>query len=297
MVMNGKIRNVLILLILVSGCEEKSHTYPYLFHPVKSVDSRDRLQEGERYGDLPDNVCLADIKESFSPYAGTISHHLLVLPVMERWFFELRTLRHIETFIMISPKHFKQGYQSISLSSLPWHTETSVVDVHTGYVKKIRKKLDLPEDREAMHFEHGIGALIPCIHRYFPGSKIVPIVIDEKNKDMAKIDMLAEIIIEIMNGDPDTFLLISIDFSHGGDSKVTAMRDRENEHYLLFPKPETMTGVYSDNFGGLVILEKTVRQRRASQCFLLCHTDSYHYSQKQPENITSYYFTYYFQKQ
>lgn len=232
--------------------------------------------------------------EGRQPYAGTISHHLLVLPVIGQWFFELRRLRCIDTFIIISPGHFRQGNRPISLSSLPWRAGEAVVRVKTAYVEKIRKDLRIREDRDAMHFEHGIGALIPCLHRYFPEAEIVPIVLDETRRSMKEIGILEESIVDIMKTDPGAFLLISIDFSHGAGITTTMERDKKNEAYLRSLESEKIFHVYADNIGGLSILEKTVRSHGPADCVFLYHTDSYRFSGKQPENITSYFFTYYF---
>jgi len=92
-------------------------------------------------------------------------------------------------------------------------------------VDKILAYLQIPEDREAMHFEHGIGTLLPFIANYFPQAKIVPIVIDEKHKNISMLYQLADILYQIISQDPTVFLLISVDFSHKAGREQTFERD------------------------------------------------------------------------
>lgn len=141
--------------------------------------------------------------------------------------------------------------------------------------------------------EHGIGSLIPFIAKYFPGSRVVPLVFDENQQAITIPNQLVEKLYQILQKDTACFLLVSVDLSHKAQLSITEQRDKESIIYLKSLKQSDYFRIFSDNNSSLYILGHFLQRLGNHECYTLCHTNSYFYSGQQPEDITSYFFTYY----
>jgi len=278
---------LLILLILVA-CKTKINDYPHKYHKsnsMKTCTSHKFL--------IHEDIIINELRDKI-PFSGTVSHHLLVGDIIDKWFNNLHHLRdNINCFIIVSPKHFNLGCNNICLSSLDWQIDNKFIKVNKKHIKRIKKKLKIDEDRYAFHKEHGISTLLPFIKKYYPGAKIVPIVLDEFNKQIGKTLQLSEEIYKIVKKNKNTFVLISIDFSHWADRPVTDERDKKSSNIILNLNMEKINSIYSDNNTGLILLFDLCNKSNIKKSHIFCHTDSEKFSRiKQENDITSYFFTF-----
>jgi MEMO1 family protein len=284
----------LIAAVLFCACsgraDKAAAAYPYSVHPTTAMLDKNVLRDIRRRTRIPRHISVHALSEHIYPIAGTVSHHLLVAPLINFWFAELSRVRPVNTFIIISPRHFRQGRENISLSSRSWNSGNGLVQADKECIAYVLKRLRLPEDPEAMHLEHGVGALLPYIKHYFPKAKIVPIVIDEKNSKITDINRLAQAVHNLMKNRKDLFLLISTDFSHHADPETTEKRDEKTIHFLERPALARIPLVYSDNNKGLRVLAEVYQWFDLNAGSLLCHTDSFRYGGKEADDITSYFF-------
>ncbi len=284
----------LIAAAVLCACSGRGHGadsgYPYKVHPTTAMLDKDVLRDILERRRIPRHITVHALPAHMFPVAGSVSHHLLVAPLINFWFTELARLRPVNTFIIISPRHFEQGREYISLSSLAWDAGIGVVKPDIECIAFLKNRLGLAEDPEAMHLEHGVGALLPYIKRYFPAARIVPIVIDQKNSKAGRIDLLAGAILNLISSRKNIFLLISTDFSHHADPATTVQRDEKTVRFLDRPAPATLPLVYSDNNRGLRILAELYVGLDLNSGALLCHTDSFAYTGKESDDITSYFF-------
>lgn len=277
-----------LLALLFTGCagrgEERYHRSNYTFKDA-FMEADEKLFR-ERVTEPPQG--------GFSPRAGTVSHHLLTARYMEGWFSELKEAKpDIKTFFILSPKHTQAGSSSIALSDRSWRSGDGVVKVHKGYSKRIRKELGLEEDHLPFMGEHGIGAFIPYILHYYPDAKIVPVIMDEYNKQIKRSLRAADRIAGIMERDEKSFLLISVDFSHRAGREVTDSRDRISREVLLKLDRKAINSVYSDNNIGLIALFAICEKLALKQTHIYSHIDAEMVSgQPLGDDITSYFFSF-----
>jgi AmmeMemoRadiSam system protein B len=279
-----------ILFLVILACGAEKERYAYAVHPTAASLDKGTLEQALADMKIPDRIFFQSVPEGFLPVLGSVSHHLLVAPLINRWFAELRRLRDVGTFIIISPRHYRQGREQVSFSSLPWQAGNGMVEADRELVGELRQALGLAEDREAMHLEHGIGDLLPYIKKYFPGARIVPIVQDELHAKAASTDILAASLYETLKKRKDVFILLSVDFSHHAGREVTEERDAKTAPFLAEPVPEKLRLVYSDNNQALRVLARLWQRLPLQTSFLCCHTSSLEYTGQTSEDITSYFF-------
>lgn len=243
--------------------------------------------------DLPREVQLYAPSFTDTPVAGVVSHHSLVAPVHHRWFEILRERRTVETFIIIAPRHFPQGTEKVSISTRPWNAGNGIVTVDVPVASDLLTVVNMAEDHSAFRFEHGIGALLPFIVQYFPDSRIVPIAVDPKDWSPTIVGALAKRISYLMSDRPGIMLIISVDFSHAGGQSVTSARDARSRLFVIRPSTSTFPASWSDNRPGLYCLGLVAEELGLSAGHVFCHTNSHEFSGRSPENITSYFFSFY----
>lgn len=230
------------------------------------------------------------------PLGGTVSHHNLVAPYIDGWFQALKQNRpEIPVFIIISPRHFKQGKSAyISLSSLPWESGKGMVEVDTEVLAFLQQLLGLEEDREAFDGEHGIGTLVPYIKKHYPGSKIVPILQKEHPYNAGEMHRLSDALKTLLFLRRDIFIMISTDFSHHHGIEETSYHDSKTEKTLRNFSAPGSHRVYGDNIVGTAVLGQVASAFQKIRPVIVYHTDSYQFTGLQEEDITSYFFTFYY---
>ncbi|MBN2546315.1 MAG: AmmeMemoRadiSam system protein B [Spirochaetes bacterium] len=280
----------LIFLLLFTSCVRTSINYPFKYH-----FSEDPFKESsEKFNDDNTRFNFHYNSDNTLPKSGTVSHHLLVSPLIDAWFKELKkNNKEIKNFFIISPKHSQLGKGIVCISSLAWKTAgKKTIKTNKNYIDKIKKGLNLKEEPYAFHKEHGISALVPYINHYYPKALIIPIVMDEFNKQITICRKLSKIISEIMKNNDKTFLIISIDFSHKADIIHTLERDKIAESVLNSLNPDRINEMYSDNNVGLFTLFFTCNELNMKRNHIFFHIDSQSYTNRKLNDITSYFFTF-----
>ena len=283
---------ILSIFIFTSFLYGEVSEYKYKIHPTLMLYDKKLDKKLSENISIPEGIKINKC-ENINPRIGISSHHLLVYPIMDAYFKHLSELKpDIKNFIIISPSHFDQGFKNISLSSLPWNLGDITVKVNKKYIADILKHLNLNEDRRSFHMEHGIYSLLPFIKKYFPDSKIVPILIKQKKNQYLKIVKLKNSIKKILVNDKNSFLLMSIDFSHHAGKTVTEKRDKKNMFALKNIDIDYYNKIWCDNTIGIRLMYKIIRDLKFKQSSIFCHTNGSKYLNKNIEDITSYFWVY-----
>jgi AmmeMemoRadiSam system protein B len=280
----------IIIAALVISCSARRGYYPHEVHPTTAMLDKNVLQDLLSREQIPEDIRVQFAPDRLYPVAGSVSHHLLIAPLINMWFKELRRLRQVSTFVIISPRHFPQGREDISFSTISWNAGNGKVEPDRECIELLRNSLGLAEDPEAMHMEHGVGALLPYIVKYFPEARIAPVVVNELHVSPAQIQKLAAALYTIIQNKSDTFLIVSIDFSHHADKALTEQRDKRTAVFLHAPSLERLPLVYSDNNKGLRVLAFLYEKLNLNTAVQLCRTNSFAYSGDGEDDITSYFF-------
>lgn len=246
-------------------------------------------QYSEPEGDISKKIFSA------ASYGGTISHHALASDYIHAWFLKLKETQQIKTFILIGPDHFDRTRQEIAISTKNWVSENGEISADSALAEKILSAYRLQEEDSIFRHEHGIRVLVPYIIKYFPESKIVPIVQKDHHFRKQYLENLTEIIQRAINSGEEYFVLVSADFSHYEGITGTAENDAISEYYLNNQWLENPQPPVCDNTAGIYILNRLHGYKNEkNEIHLFSYTNSWLIARKQADNITSYFFTFYF---
>lgn len=230
----------------------------------------------------------------FNYRSGIVTHHLLAIDLMNEFFTCLSRNVKPKRIVLIGPDHYGQSRERIAVSLLPWKTPFGVLYPDPKITSTVKKSLGLGDDSEAFSGEHSIGVLVPFIRYYFPASKIVPIIV-QRNVGTNKMIRLKLILRHLLD-DPNTLILLSMDFSHNHTSDEADRRDELARGVIEKLDYEQTDKLDVDCHPGLKVLLEVLKERQGIQPRVLNHSNSAKLAgQKNLKNVTSY-FTFLFEQ-
>ena len=236
----------------------------------------------------------ANIPQDFFPWAGITSHHILAHHYLDAWFSQLAQIRNPQRFYIISPDHYGISLEPYSLTIGCWKSGFGIVESDREKVFELAQSLGVELDMGVFAPEHGISALMPYIKKYFPQAKVIAIV---HRSEPAVNTFLSGGLAGILEnefdeaGKQENFLIISSDFSHGGNMQETCNYDFNSQRYLKDSRNVSWNSVCCDNRAGIYILDRLGKNNLES-C-ILYHTNSWEISNQGKDDITSYFFVYF----
>lgn len=226
--------------------------------------------------------------------AGVITHHFLANRMMVDFFESLASQNKPDRIILIGPDHSRKGLHGMSLSSLPWKTPFGKMSADTAIVKEIKECLSLDEDVEAFGGEHSVGIIIPFIHYYFPKSKVVPILV-QKQAPHNMLIKFARLMRQYSN-DPETIIILSMDFSHNQTSEEADRRDAISKDAIQSFNFDKIDKLDIDSPSGLFILLAALKKTGDRDVYFRDHSNSSKITKKSDlKSVTSYYTIFFFQ--
>lgn len=225
-------------------------------------------------------------------WAGTVSHHLLADKQIDSWFSEIAKRRKVETFFILCPSHYGLSAQEWSLDNCRWETKTGIICTDEKKEREIAASLGVSFEPQVFPDEHGVNTLIPYISRYFPKAKVCVIAVhgepplNQKNAQMLA-DSLAPYFSE--QGRRKNFLLISTDFAHHGDLEGTEFKDTRSREFFNNPSDSTWIFCGCDNRPGIYVISRFLTPDTKNA--VLYHTNSFELSGLDGNDITSYFFS------
>lgn len=225
-------------------------------------------------------------------WAGTVSHHLLADEPIDKWFYEITRRRKVETFFVICPSHYGLSTEEWSLDNCCWQTANGMVYTNEEAEAAIAETLGVRYDPQVFPPEHGVNALIPYISKYFPKAKVCVIaVFGEPPLNQKNAQKLADALFPFFSdaGKKKNFLLISTDFAHHGDYEGTAYKDTRSREFFNNPSDSTWVFCGCDNRPGIYVLSRFLSPKTKNA--VLYHTNSFELSGQDGNDITSYFFS------
>ena len=223
---------------------------------------------------------------------GIVTHHFLANGLMVGFFAELARQSSPKTIILLGPNHHHHGLANISFSSLPWKTPFGELAADQRLVHAIAAATELPEDQEAFTGEHSVGVLIPFVKYYFPSSQVVPILVD-LNAQSYPLRRLRNVLSSALEN-PDTLLLLSMDFSHNSLSSIADERDRQAQSVISAMDSTKTEALHVDCRKGLWLLLESLKQAGCHSVFFSEHTNSAQLTRTPNQPDVTSYFTIYF---
>lgn len=228
-------------------------------------------------------------------WAGTVSHHLLVGNYIDDWFKVIAKKQQVKTFFIICPSHYGYSVHPWSIADVAWNCgEYGKVYSDSLKVKSIVAKLNITQEPGVFVPEHGMNTLIPYVAKYFPKARIVPIAVHgEPPLDQAQAQMLCDALKPYFSekGKQENFLVLSTDFAHHGNYEGTVFKDNRSRSFFNNPTAGTWVCCGCDNRPGVYILAKLMSEK--TKAVVQYHTNSFEVSGMDPDDITSYFFSFF----
>lgn len=229
-----------------------------------------------------------------APWAGTVSHHLLADSLIDRWFAALARARSVKVFYILSPSHWDLSVQPVSLTTGRWSVPGGWVESARPQVERLAKRLQVPLEPRVFDAEHGVSTLMPYVAKYFPQAQVVAVAYrGEPPVDQPLAARIADALEPEFDawGRRDHFLLVSTDFAHHGDFAGTVTKDNRSRLFFEKPGPDRWILVGCDNRPGIYTLARLAAPDEMST--ILFHSNSWQLSGAQPDDITSYFFSFF----
>lgn len=199
---------------------------------------------------------------------GVVPHHLLAAPLIAGFFKALES-KPPGVVVLVGPDHFDHASAPIVTSATTWKTPYGILNTERKIIKRLVEDGILADDEAPWNSEHSIGAVIPFVHRSFPDSRIVPILVrrDATSEQIARLaDELAKI--------PNSLVIASVDFSHYLPSSVAEFHDVLSENVLDTADVSVMKSLEIDSPGSLELLLRTMDRLGARRFVKFLETDS-----------------------
>jgi len=228
------------------------------------------------------------------PWAGTVSHHLLADALIDRWFSELAARRKVELFYVLTPSHWDLAGRGFAVTDGRWLVRDGSVESDRAAAAALARSLGTELMPAAFDGEHGASTLMPYIARYFPKAKVVAVAYrGEPPLDQPMAESLARALAPAFSkeGKSRDFLLISADFAHHGDREGTSVKDERTRRFFAAPSMDTWIFAGCDNRPGIYAAARLLGP--GARCAALFHSDSLALSGQDPGDITSYFFTFF----
>lgn len=237
---------------------------------------------------LPDNAV---------PWGGVVSHHALSGKLIDEFFSRLSKKRAINTFILLSPDHFRASQDFVSVTNGSWNTPFGLVESDCALTEKLAADFGVAYNHRPFYDEHGVATLMPFIKKYFPNAKVAAIVYEVfDHYSGVTVKKYAECIKKNFQPESENFLLISSDFTHGADLQTTLAQEARSARFFSAPLSVSWQNVTCDNMPAIYTFSRIATARTnvttlyKTNCLFLAPSDA------NPNDITSYFFSYFWEK-
>jgi len=157
-------------------------------------------------------------READTLLGGIAPHHIpATIPLLAKFYRELKNTREVKTFIILAPDHIDKGKGLITVSRADFITPFGTLHADDSIIDSLERVKMAVQDETPFDKEHSIDAQLLFISKFFPEANVVPLLFrSHGGNELAKAfgQRLAEYIT------PDTFLVASVDFSQDRKSVV-----------------------------------------------------------------------------
>ena len=215
-------------------------------------------------------------------------HHLLAADLIARAFLVARDNRY-DRIVVLTPDHFKRSRRPFATTRLPFDTVFGRVPTDSAAVDALLGHDTLVEESDLFRREHGIGAVLPYVARFFPGTPIVPIAVaigsnrDEWDALVAALDPLVS---------ERTLILQSTDFSHYLPLAPAILRDQETLNVIAAGDIDAVAKLHQpqhlDSRGGQYIQMRLQAKHFGAAPVVIANSNMQFYVDTEVDETTSY---------
>ncbi|WP_181176129.1 AmmeMemoRadiSam system protein B [Mesorhizobium sp. B2-3-4] len=232
---------------------------------------------------------VAEVQPSNQRLTGiTVPHHLLASELVALGFRAASGFRY-KRIVILSPDHFHKTHKLYATSMRGFDTVLGPVGADTDAVRLLEKNGDMVEESCLFDKEHGVRAMLPFLHHYFPEAKIVPVAMSVKAR-RGDWDRLAEALKAIV--DQDTLIVESTDFSHYLPQHEARRFDQQSLNMLAAGSLDGIAALrqpdHADSVGALYIQTRLQRELFGAQPLVVANENSQEHTSDYVERTTSY---------
>lgn len=249
----------------------------------------------------------SDIHRAFSPEptpasselsvaGGVVPHHLLAREIIENFFKNLSQKDRPETIVILSPDHFNASAILGSSSFIGPGVIGENFDglsIDKNLLRRLYYRNILTQGESFIALEHGITVLTPFIKNYFPGAKIMPLLVPA-GLSREKAEELAE----ILNA-PDfqnSHIIASVDFSHYLPESAASFHDVKSVSVLLNFRQSDFKNIEVDCWQCLYAVRFLAGLRQQEELEIIARKNSVDLWKGEPPEETTSYFSVIFKK-
>jgi AmmeMemoRadiSam system protein B len=200
--------------------------------------------------------------------ACTINHHLLAANLIAQ---TLRPItQNVQTILLVSPDHFTHSRSYLTTTAARWATADGLVEAPDALIRTLRT-LGVSEDQSPFPEEHGIGNVLPFLHRVFPKAKIAPLLV-RTNYPVADAVRFGQQLVSKLP--PNTLIVGSFDFSHNHTLAEANMHDTESLRAIAAHNYNTFSALDVDSPAGLALVTAAAEQLGATTFDIVTHSNS-----------------------
>lgn len=198
-------------------------------------------------------------------YRGAmINHHALASDLIAQMMRELARCRpSTKLVIILSPDHYNAGSSQVTTHRISYRTAGDVVRVDMDSLERLKASLpEAGESPELFEHEHGVGVLVPFMHRALPQAQIVPIVIKSSIGEMERNELADWLKSEAATG---AFIIVSSDMSHYLDEATAKQNDERTKRALVDSEMGFFVRAkddYTDNGPSIAAVIQALKPRR-----------------------------------
>lgn len=218
----------------------------------------------------------------------TVPHHLVAADLIARAFLVARENRY-DRIVVLTPDHFKRSRRPIATTRLDFQTVWGRVPTDAAAVDALLADRTLVAESDLFAREHGIGALLPYVARFFPDTPVVPIAIaigSTRGEWDALVAALDPLITE------RTLILQSTDFSHYLPLSEAVLRDQETLNVIAAGDVDAIEKLrqpqHLDSRGGQYVQMRLQAKHFAAAPVVIANANMQSYAGRELEETTSY---------
>ena len=218
----------------------------------------------------------------------TSPHHLLASHLVALGFRAASGFRY-KRIILLSPDHFFKSDKPFATTTHGFDTATGRVATDARAVGQLLDGKEWIEESCLFDKEHGVRALLPFLHHYFPEASVVPVAISIRTR-RADWERMAEALAPLV--DSETLIVQSTDFSHYLPHHVARRFDQQTLNIIASGSLDAIAGLrqpdHADSAGALYIQTALQRRLHGAAPLVVANENMQQYSSGHIEETTSY---------
>jgi AmmeMemoRadiSam system protein B len=247
----------------------------------------------ENYQEVFNNLDKATSTKALEAKAGIVSHHFLAKQLIADFYNKIGNDK-ISTVFLVSPDHFESYFKPETIaytSRLDWQTPFGDLLCDKNIQSNLLNNKNIELKDTILGLDHGIYVEIPFIKKFFPGAKIVPLVL----KNSSDFTVFEELGNKLKNFDKNSVLIVSSDFSHNASIKTAKENDTKSIDALKTLNKENINNITSDCRQCMAVLDGFLENEDAG-FNLFENKNSFDISGQDEKSVTSYIFGFFAQK-